>query len=83
VGGPTVGETLVRAGHKLRPADKNRIQGKIQIHEYLKQHKTTGNNVTKCQSRNDLQKKLGVQLLQFNPVDRTLHFIKHRDKKYD
>ena len=42
VGGPTVGETLVRAGHKLRPADKNRIQGKIQIHEYLKQDKTTG-----------------------------------------
>jgi hypothetical protein len=34
--GPTVGETLLRAGHKLRRADKNRIQGKIQIHEYLK-----------------------------------------------
>ena len=34
--GPTVGETLVRAGHKLRRADKNRIQGKIQVHEYLK-----------------------------------------------
>ena len=34
--GPTVGETLVKAGHKLRPADKNRIAGKIQIHEYLK-----------------------------------------------
>ena len=34
--GPTVGETLIRAGHKLRRADKNRIQGKIQIHEYLK-----------------------------------------------
>ena len=34
--GPTVGEALVRAGHKLRPADKNRIQGKIQIHEFLK-----------------------------------------------
>ena len=34
--GPTVGETLVKAGHKLRRADKNRIQGKIQIHEYLK-----------------------------------------------
>ena len=41
-GGPTVGETLVRAGHKLRPADKNRIQGKIQVHERLKQNKTTG-----------------------------------------
>ena len=34
--GPTVGEALVRSGHKLRRADKNRIQGKIQIHEYLK-----------------------------------------------
>ncbi len=34
--GPTVGETLQRAGHKLRRADKNRIQGKIQVHEYLK-----------------------------------------------
>jgi len=34
--GPTVGETLVKQGHKLRRADKNRIQGKIQIHEYLK-----------------------------------------------
>jgi len=34
--GPTVGESLVRAGHKLKRADKNRIQGKIQIHEYLK-----------------------------------------------
>lgn len=34
--GPTVGETLTRAGHKLRRADKNRIQGKIQIHERLK-----------------------------------------------
>ena len=34
--GPTVGETLQKAGHKLRRSDKNRIQGKIQIHEYLK-----------------------------------------------
>ena len=34
--GPTVGEPLVRQGHKLRRADKNRIQGKIQIHEYLR-----------------------------------------------
>jgi hypothetical protein len=34
--GPTVGESLMRVGHKLRRADKNRIQGKIQIHEYLK-----------------------------------------------
>ena len=34
--GPTVGEVLTRAGHKLRRADKNRIQGKIQVHEKLK-----------------------------------------------
>jgi len=34
--GPTVGEALLRAGHKLRRADKNRIQGKIQVHEFLK-----------------------------------------------
>ena len=34
--GPTVGESLIRAGHKLRRADKNRAQGKVQIHEYLK-----------------------------------------------
>jgi len=34
--GPTVGETLQQIGHKLRRADKNRIQGKIQIHEYLR-----------------------------------------------
>ena len=34
--GPTVGESLQNAGHKLRRADKNRIQGKIQLHEYLK-----------------------------------------------
>ena len=34
--GPTVGETLLQMGHKLRRADKNRIQGKVQIHEYLR-----------------------------------------------
>lgn len=34
--GPTHGEVLVRAGHKLRPADKNRKGGKVQLHEYLR-----------------------------------------------
>jgi len=34
--GPTVGEALLKAGHKLRRADKNRVQGKIQVHEFLK-----------------------------------------------
>jgi hypothetical protein len=40
--GPTIGETLVKAGHKLRPADKNRIAGKVQVHERLKEDPTTG-----------------------------------------
>ena len=34
--GPTVGEALTMAVHNLRRADKNRIQGKIQVHERLK-----------------------------------------------
>ena len=34
--GPTIAETLIQGGHKLRPADKNRVAGKIQIHEHLK-----------------------------------------------
>ena len=44
------------------------------------QHKKTGNKVTKCQSRNEEQKRLGVQLLQFNPVTRQLAWIKHRQR---
>jgi Holliday junction resolvase len=44
------------------------------------QHKKTGNKVTKCQSRNEEQKRLGVQLLQFNPVTRQLAWINHRQR---
>jgi len=42
--GPTIGEILCSGpyGHKLRPADKNRIAGKVQIHEYLKEDPQTG-----------------------------------------
>jgi len=40
--GPTIGETLIKEGHKLRRADKNRIAGKIQIHEHLRQDRNTG-----------------------------------------
>lgn len=42
--GPTIGEQLCRGpyGHKLRPADKNRLGGKIQIHEYLKTNPKSG-----------------------------------------
>lgn len=44
-------------------------------------HKKTGNNFTKCCSRTQEQIEAGVQLLQFNAVDRSLYFTKHRDKK--
>lgn len=42
--GPTIGEVLNRAPFslKLRPADKNRIAGKIQIHERLRVNEDTG-----------------------------------------
>ena len=46
-------------------------------------HKKTGNNFTKCCSRTPEQIEAGVQLLQFNAVDRSLYFTKHRDKNYD
>ena len=38
--GPTIAEVIIRQGHKLRPADKNRLAGKVQIHEYLKVQKS-------------------------------------------
>ena len=40
--GPTIGEILQQRGHKLRRADKNRLAGKVQIHEHLKQTHITG-----------------------------------------
>ena len=40
--GPTIGEALVTRGHKLRRADKNRVAGKVQIHEHLRLKQETG-----------------------------------------
>tara|TARA_R100000655_G_scaffold79540_1_gene118992 strand:- start:222 stop:1898 length:1677 start_codon:yes stop_codon:yes gene_type:complete len=64
--GPTVGETLIRAGHKLRRADKNRIQGKIQIHEYLK---TQPNGRPKLQIFNTCPNL--IRELQSIPLDKS------------
>ena len=64
--GPTIGEILVRAGHKLRPADKNRLAGKVQIHERLKQNKTDGR--PKMQIFNSCPNL--IRELQTIPVDR-------------
>ena len=38
--GPTIAQEIMRTGHKVRRADKNRKAGKIQIHEYLKTQHT-------------------------------------------
>tara|TARA_R100001530_G_scaffold5793_2_gene7064 strand:+ start:3789 stop:5378 length:1590 start_codon:yes stop_codon:yes gene_type:complete len=40
--GPTIGEILTKKGHKLRRADKNRIAGKIQLHEHLRSRQDSG-----------------------------------------
>jgi len=40
--GPTIGEMLMLKGHKLRRADKNRVAGKVQLHEYLRPDERTG-----------------------------------------
>ena len=40
--GPSPGEDLVKTGHKLRKADKNREAGKIQVHERLRVNPATG-----------------------------------------
>ena len=76
--GPTVGESLIKAGHKLRRADKNRIQGKIQIHEYLK---TTDAGRPKLQIFNscpNLIKELqSIPLSKTNPEDVDTHAADH------
>tara|TARA_R110000751_G_scaffold104813_1_gene200382 strand:+ start:55 stop:1860 length:1806 start_codon:yes stop_codon:yes gene_type:complete len=76
--GPTVGEALLRAGHKLRRADKNRIQGKIQIHEYLK---IRDNGRPKLQIFNTcpnlIRELQGIPLSKVNPEDVDTHASDH------
>ena len=79
--GPTVGESLVRQGHKLRRADKNRIQGKIQIHEYLR---LQGSGRPKLQIFNNcpnlIRELQGIPLDKSNPEDVD---TKAQDHAYD
>ncbi len=76
--GPTVGESLVRAGHKLRPADKNRVQGKIQIHEFLK---VKENGRPKLQIFNTcpnlIRELQSIPLSKTNPEDVDTHASDH------
>jgi len=76
--GPTVGESLQRAGHKLRRADKNRIQGKIQIHEYLKLQQSGRPRLQIFNSCPNLIRELqSIPLDKNNPEDVDTHAPDH------
>ena len=76
--GPTVGETLVRQGHKLRRADKNRIQGKIQIHEYLRLQPSGRPRLQIFSSCPSLIRELqSIPLDKTNPEDVNTHAPDH------
>jgi len=76
--GPTVGESLQNAGHKLRRADKNRIQGKIQIHEYLKLQQSGRPRLQIFNSCPNLIRELqSIPLDKNNPEDVDTHAPDH------
>ena len=76
--GPTVGEALQRAGHKLRRADKNRIQGKIQMHEYLKVQQSGRPRLQIFNTCPNLIRELqGIPLDKNNPEDVDTHAPDH------
>ena len=76
--GPTVGEALLRAGHKLRRADKNRIQGKIQIHEYLKTRESGRPKLQIFNTCPNLIRELqSIPLSKNNPEDVDTHASDH------
>ena len=76
--GPTVGETLQRGGHKLRRADKNRIQGKIQIHEYLRIQPSGRPKIQIFSSCPNLIRELqSIPLDKSNPEDVDTHAPDH------
>ena len=76
--GPTVAETLIQAGHKLRPADKNRIAGKIQIHEHLKLQDTGRPRMQMFNTCPNLIRELqSIPLDKSNPEDVNTHASDH------
>ena len=76
--GPTVGEALIRAGHKLRRADKNRVQGKIQIHEFLKVRENGRPKLQIFNTCPNLIRELqSIPLSKTNPEDVDTHASDH------
>ena len=76
--GPTIGETLVKAGHKLRRADKNRVAGKVQIHEYLKTQQSGRPRLQIFNTCPNLIRELqSIPLDKNNPEDVDTHASDH------
>lgn len=77
--GPTIGEALVTRGHKLRRADKNRIAGKIQIHEHLRLKQDTGRPRLQIFSSctNLIRELQGIPLSTTNSEDVDTHASDH------
>jgi len=77
--GPTIGEILVGKGHKLRRADKNRIAGKVQIHEHLRKRPENGRPrlqiVNNC--INLIREVQGIPLSKTNSEDVDTHASDH------
>ena len=69
--GPTIGEMLVMKGHKLRRTDKNRMAGKVQIHEYLRPDRETGRPRLQIFNTcvNLIKELQGLPLSKSNPED--------------
>jgi hypothetical protein len=77
--GPTIGEMLAIKGHKLRRADKNRVAGKVQIHEYLRPDRETGRpRLQIFNTCTNLIKELqSLPLAKSNPEDVDTHSPDH------
>jgi len=77
--GPTIGEILVGKGHKLRRADKNRIAGKVQIHESLRKRLENGRPRLQIVSNciNLIREIQGIPLSKTNSEDVDTHASDH------
>ena len=75
---PTQAEEIIRLGHKLRRADKNRIAGKIQVHEYLKvQHSGRPKIQIFSSCPNTIRELQTIPLSKSNPEDVDTHAADH------
>jgi hypothetical protein len=70
--GPTIGEVLTKQpyGHPLRPADKNRVGGKIQVHAHLREQKSGRPGVLIFNTcKNLIREMVGIPLDKNNSED--------------